>query len=304
MPVTYPPAAPTLSGDTLTINRFLNNPTLVARRLRTLLEQRFIAARLLAGRYNVEGGAIKFETGESIYVIDDPRPVAPGAEYPLTTIPTGAAGVATVVKWGEDSEITDESIKRQGGATVEKSLAKLANSNVRKVDSVALGAIASSVTQSAAAAAAWSTATAVQMLRDVALAKANIVALNQGYEPDTVVLDDIRYAYAFAAFLGAGLMPREAANPLATGVFPEIDGMVWLPTPNLPTAGQVLVADSKSLGGIGREDLGGGYVTVNEVGTEVKSMREDKRDLFRVRARANVVPVVLEPAAAYKITGA
>ena len=43
MPYTYPPAAPTISGDNVTISRFLNNPTLVARRLRTLLEQRYIA---------------------------------------------------------------------------------------------------------------------------------------------------------------------------------------------------------------------------------------------------------------------
>jgi hypothetical protein len=46
MAYTYPPAAPSLSGDTETISRFLHNPTLVARRLRTLLEQRYIADTL------------------------------------------------------------------------------------------------------------------------------------------------------------------------------------------------------------------------------------------------------------------
>ena len=35
MPYTYPPPAPSISGDTVTISRFLQNPTLVARRLRT-----------------------------------------------------------------------------------------------------------------------------------------------------------------------------------------------------------------------------------------------------------------------------
>jgi hypothetical protein len=50
MPYTYPPAAPTLSGDVETISRFLNSPTLVARRLRTLAEQRYIADTLLSGR--------------------------------------------------------------------------------------------------------------------------------------------------------------------------------------------------------------------------------------------------------------
>ena len=36
MAVLYPPAQPSISGDVVTISRFLNNPTLVARRLRTL----------------------------------------------------------------------------------------------------------------------------------------------------------------------------------------------------------------------------------------------------------------------------
>jgi hypothetical protein len=67
MPYTYPPAAPSISGDNVTISRFLNNPTLVARRLRTLLEQRYIADTLLSGRFNVEGGAVTYETGESIF---------------------------------------------------------------------------------------------------------------------------------------------------------------------------------------------------------------------------------------------
>ena len=49
MAVLYPPAQPSISGDVVTISRFLNNPTLVARRLRTLAEQRFISDVLLSG---------------------------------------------------------------------------------------------------------------------------------------------------------------------------------------------------------------------------------------------------------------
>lgn len=303
MPTTYPPAAPTLSGDLLTINRFLASPTQVARRLRTLLEQRYIAARLLPGRFDIEGGAIQYETGESIFANEEPRAVAPGAEYPLVTVDGGTPSVASPVNWGDDAEISDASIKRRALNPVERGLTKLANSNVKKVDSVALAAIASAVTATQSAAAGWSTATAAQMLKDVATAKAQIVALNQGYDPDTVVLDDLSYAYAFGAFLAAGLMPREASNPLGTGVFAEVDGMLWLPTPNLPTAGTILVADSTQLGGIGVEKQGTGYQQVNEVGTEVKTIRDDKRDMWIIRARACVVPVVLEPAAARKITG-
>jgi hypothetical protein len=74
---TYPPAAPTISGDNVTISRFLNNPTVVARRLRTLLEQRYIADTLLSGRFQVSGGAVSYETGEPIGTGDNPRAVSP-----------------------------------------------------------------------------------------------------------------------------------------------------------------------------------------------------------------------------------
>ena len=90
MAVLYPPVQPTLSGDVLTISRFLNNPTLVARRLRTLAEQRFISDVLLSGRINTTSGSVLYETGESIFSDRAPSSVAPGSEYPLTSISTSA----------------------------------------------------------------------------------------------------------------------------------------------------------------------------------------------------------------------
>jgi len=308
MPYTYPPAAPTISGDQVTISRFLNNPTLIARRLRTLLEQRYIADALLKGRFKVEGGAVLYETGESIFPAQPPRVVTPGAEYPLTTVGTGAASIAKTAKWGEDAEIFDESIKRQNFDPVSRGFTKLVNQNVSTVDGVAMGVISSAVTNSAAAAAAWSTASAAQMLKDVGLAKANILALNQGYMPDTVVLDDINWTYAMIAFISAGYVPRETNtdNPAITGAFPTILGMKWLATPNA-VSGTGLVLDSEQLGGMADEDLGGpGYVSAagpNTAPVQVKSIRDDDTDGWRIRARRVTVPVVVEPAAARKITG-
>ena len=305
MPYTYPPAAPTLSGDTETISRFLNSPTMIARRLRTLLEQRYISDTLLSGRFQVVGGAVQYETGETIFTADNPLAVAPGAEYPLTPVGTGVASIAKTVKWGQDTIVTDEAIKRQLMDPVNRALLKLANQNVRYVDSVALAAIASAVTNSAAAAASWSTASASQILNDVAQAKAQILSLNMGYNPDTVVVDDTNLAYALTKLAAAGFTPREtnSANPLITGNAPEILGMRWLATPNLPTSGQALVLDSTMLGGMADEDLGGpGYASAGG-GVEVKSIRSDREDQWRLRARRVTVPVVVEPAAARKITG-
>jgi len=305
MPYTYPPAAPTISGDNVTISRFLNNPTLIARRLRTLLDQRYIADALLTGRFNATGsGSIEYETGESIFSGENPRAVAPGAEYPLVSPTTGAASLAKTVNWGQDALITDASIARRSMDPVNRALMKLANQNVKYVDSVALSAISTAVTQSTNAAADWSTATAAQMLKDAGLAKANIIALNEGYDPDTIVLDDVNWVNAMVAFVAAGYVPRETPtlNPAITGQFPTILGLRWLASANVPVANTAIVLDSAQLGGMADEDLGGpGYVSAGGVGIQAKTIRKDDTDEYRIRCRRVTVPVVIEPASAWKI---
>jgi hypothetical protein len=190
---------------------------------------------------------------------------------------------------------------------VNKALLKLVNQNVKFIDGVALSAIASAVTATTAVAASWrTTATAAQMLSDLAQAKASILALNQGYMPDTVVLDDATWARAYAAFVSGGFLPREAAGgAVVTGTFPVVDGMRFLPTPNLPTAGTILVVDSTMIGGMADEDLGGaGYSGAGSTGVEGKSIRDDLGDGYRLRMRRVTVPVVSEPAAGFVLTGA
>lgn len=307
MPYTYPPAAPTLSGTVETISMFLNSPTLIQRRLRTLAEQRYISDTILSQRFQVSGGAVLYETGESIFTNDNPRAVSPGANYPLTTSSDGTASLAPTVKWGQDEPITDEAIARQNMQPLTRAITKLVNQNVKYVDSVALSAIASSVTNGTAATAGWSSATAANMLGDVAQAKANILALNMGYEPDTVLLDDIHWAYAFAAFTAGGFLPREtdSQNPLVTGAFPTIDGMRWLSSPNLPASNTVYVLDSTMLGGMADEQLGGpGYTNGGAPGVEGKSIRDDEKDRWLLRMRRVTVPIIIEPAAGRKITSA
>lgn len=302
MPYIYPPASPTISGDAVTIHRLLANPTLVARRLRTLLEQRYVADALLKGRFQVSGGAILYETGEAIGTAENPRAVAPGAEYPLVKLADGAASLAKTTKWGQDAEVTDENIKRLLRNPVDRAFTKLANQSVSYVDGISMSAITSAVTATANLGAALASASAEQILTAFLSAAANVRALNMGYDPDTAVMDDLSHAIVMAKFIAAGYLPREAANtPLMTGEFPSLYGLTWLATPN-GIANTALVVDSEQLGGMADEDLGGpGYTKVDGVGVEVKTIRDDHNDKYRLRARRVTVPVVLEPAAGRKI---
>jgi hypothetical protein len=308
MPYTYPPAAPTLSGDVLSINRFLQNPTLVARRLRTLAEQRFISDSLLTQRIAAPGGSVLYETGETIYTDTAPLGVAPGAEYPRTAVSHGTASLAKTTKWGSDVEVTDEAISRQLINPVERAFEKLVNHMVKTVDSVSMSAVNSAVTQTTAASASWSSSSAV-ILRDVLLAKARIAKLNQGFDPDTLVVDDETYAHFLSDSTISNLWPREtSATPVQSGAWPLIAGLRVLVSPHVQGGGTsnaiAMVLDSRALGGMADENLSGpGYVSTNGVGVQAKTIRQDEADKWLLRCRRITVPILLEPAAAWKITG-
>lgn len=303
MAITYPPAAPTLSGDIVSISRFLNTPTAVARRLRTIAENRFIADVLLTGR--IEGSSILYETDESIYTSRAPEVVAPGGQYPRSVAPTGTAAVANPVKWGQEVPITDEEIGRFRGQALERNLQKIVNYLVYTVDSTALAVITSAVTQSIAALANWN-ANGANAVLDLLRAKATIRQLNKGYDPDVVACDDFAYAYIVGNFNILATMARESGQTASiTGNLVELAGLRILPTPNLPTAGTAIVLDSSMLGALGYENIPSPeYQGDPANGIETLTRRNPSgNDEWLVRGRRPVVPFVQEPGAACKITG-
>lgn len=295
MPVTYPSAPPTLAGDILSINRFLNSPALIQRRVRTLAENRFIGDVVLKGRAQAQGGAVLFEQNESLFPVDAVEAIEPGGRFPTTLLSDGTALMAAVRKWGIDAIITDEAVRRLLRNPVDRAMTKLVNGVVRQVDTVILTAIAAAVTQSIAVATAWSTST--KILRDILTGKATIAALNQGFEPDILVVDDFIFAIvASDPTIAASLRREDPQNPVYTGKFPVIGGVTILPTPNMPTLGTATLLDSNQLGSL-----------VEEVPLTAGSIREENGPTvvegWVARAKRVVVPIVQEPLAAIKFTG-
>jgi hypothetical protein len=295
-----------LSDPNLTASRFLQNPNFVARRLQTLGDLRYVGTSLLRGRQETTGGAVGYEQVEGVFADAAPEIVAPGGEYTLSSISDGPAGLARVAKWGKDTEVTDEAIKRRNMDPVNKGLLKLSNSAGLVIDQAVVSVIASAVTANRAASALWTAATPA-ILRDILRAVADVRALNLGYEPDTLLVDDSTWAYLASDSVVSAAMARESANnPVYTGRFSILAGLQVVPTSaaNLPAGvgTNAWVLDSQQLGFIATEDLGGGYQQAGEL-VQSKVMREDSRDLWRLRARANFVPVVTDPGAGFKITG-
>jgi hypothetical protein len=173
---------------------------------------------------------------------------------------------------------------------------------VKKVDSISLSLIASTVTATqAVTSGAWSVSGTAAILRDIMLAKSKVTALNKGYDPNVLVVDDTTWAYLASDVAVQTARGREdASNAVYTGNFLSIAGLTILPTPNIPGGSGAWLIDTNALGGIADEDLGGGYVGDT---VQTKVMREDKIDGWRLRARRVCVPYVTEPGAAIKITG-
>lgn len=301
--LTYPYAAPSGTLTAEEVHRILASPTLVSRRIRTLAEQRFIADYLLAGRFVATGGAVLYEDGEPIFAKDNPESIAPGSEYPLTTMGTGVFAAAATKKWGEDGEVYDETISRLGIQPVDKTLNGIVNKIVRWVDSVAMGVIASRVTQAYdSTALPWTSG--ANIVQSVLLAKAT--GDNQGdggYSMDVVALTPLQFAKVQGYLIASNLLPREDGNPVVTGGAISALGLTWVQSPwvTVPT-----LVDREQLGGMADEDIKSpGYSRIQGIGIETKVIRlggSDDRDGYRPRARRVTVPVVTDSMAGIKIT--
>lgn len=297
---------PTLSGDLLTISRFLNNPAQIQRRLRDYKDLRFVSDQLLTQRFKSTGGAVLYEQSESQLTDRTVEAVAPGSVYPYANIPTGTAALAAITKWGQKVRLTDEDINRNqlGGQAVDRSMRKVINSIIKQVDLISMSAIGSALADTGTA-GIWDSATLAtrKPLDDILLAIQAIEDRNLGYHPDTLVVSTKAYTYLMLNDSIAQLRKREVNdNPVYTGMIESIAGLTVIKTPNMPVATSAYVLDSTQLGGMADEtDSAPGY-SVADLAVEIQAFRQQE-DCWELQGRRKTVPVVQETGAGQEITG-
>jgi hypothetical protein len=304
--LTYPIPGSSLGNTTVAqALAFLKSPTLIARRFSEILsDHNFLAHYLLRGRYTMVGGAIAYTPDEAISSGSSAETVAPGGEYPLTALPADAAVLVAALKKGLGTEIADETVGRLQMDPIEKAIQMLAYDLVSQFDAAAIAAIQSTVSNTVTG-AAWSSSAAI--VANVELAKATIKGQKKGYRATSVVLTDLQWAAAAPVLLP--LLPREAGNPILAGSFPNILGLDWVSSADLPGNWVPTVVDADNLGGIGHEDIPSPeYVALSSIaaqnGSNVEVARfREKNDSTRIQARKSDVPIVANPGAGTKITG-
>src|SRR6266536_2133103 len=280
MPYAYPAAAPTLSGDLLTISRFLSDPVRSQRRLRDATDLRFVSDQLLKDRQRASGGAALYDMTEP-FISDRPvEAVSAGSEYPYANLGTGTAGLAAISKWGQKALLTDEEITRKSWpmSAVDRALTKVVTTVIKQVDTVSMAAIGTAITAEVGTAGRW-----------------DDIPANR--KP----LDDI----LLAIHAIAQLRKRETSdNPVYTGMIETVANLTVIKTPNLPVVTRAWVLDSTQLGGMADEATAApGYAQFGGLaGVEVKSIRKEGQDAWDLQARRLTVPFVQEPGAGYEIT--
>ncbi|MGX5772692.1 phage major capsid protein [Microbacterium trichothecenolyticum] len=279
---------------------FVKNPTMVARRLGEILNaQQFLGYFLLSGRYDIQGGAIAVPASEIIRTERRSETVAPGGEYKLTPISEGVYEVYTAAKDGIATEVVDEEVGRRLRAPLDEAMTFLQTELVFSANELALGVIDSSVTQSIAAGGVWSTGK--QIFRDALRVQAASRKLKLGFNIDTVVMNGEQYAEVLPELLD--VLPKDSDVAL-TGSFPTISGITWVASDDDEFT-DPLFLDRRRLGGIGRENIPSPeYRQVGgDTGVEIASIREPKADKTRLQARNAHVPLVVNPQAAWRLTG-
>ncbi|MDI9889968.1 phage major capsid protein [Microbacterium sp. IEGM 1404] len=301
MSYTYPVKHPTGALTTEQLHLLLSNPRLIARRVADITKMKFIADYLLPARFDATGGGIFYETGEPVFANGEPEAIEPLGEYPLVVLEDGTVASAKTDKWGLDTIVADEKIARQGRVPVDRGIQRVSNTIVRFVDSVTMAVIASRVSSTFASEAAWTTAgSAVEAILTIQAERAE---LGLGFELDTVVLRPAQYAKVIAMLIDDKALPRESGATAIQGSLPvDALGLTWATTPHFQGANPLLV-DRDNLGGMADEKLGGpGYASAGDFGVEVKTIRDDDAEGYKLRGRRVTVPVVTEPLAGVQLT--
>ncbi|WP_433953609.1 hypothetical protein [Curtobacterium flaccumfaciens] len=298
---TYPFTPSQLAAASATdLLAFIKSPTLVARRLSEILTaQQFLGLFLLSGRYTITGGALAVPTNEKFRTQRSAATVAPGAEYKLTPLSSEQYEVYTSQKQGIATEVTDEEVGRSLRQPIDDALTFLQTELVFDSNDLALGVIQSSITNTVAAGATWTTGK--QILKDALRVQAAARRQKLGFAVDTVVLNGEQYAEVIPELLD--VLP-DNDDTARSGDFPTIAGLTWVSSDDDGFT-DPLFLDRRRLGGIAREQIPSPeYRQVGgDTGVEIAPIREPKADRTRLQARNVHVPVVTNPNAGFFLTG-
>jgi hypothetical protein len=202
-PVSYPLGPPSISGNQITVDQALANPTVITRDIAQLAEQKFFAHQVFSDAGGVEGGAVLFElppsTATDLFAERGIQEVAPGEEFPLMTFLRGVPVLAKPRKLGGKWFVTKEQRKRNDVRVVQRAMTQTANTIALTLDAMAVAVLNAAITANSRtlAGTSWATAAAATVTTragnsgstsDILSAKKLIDLEMRGHDLDSILI--------------------------------------------------------------------------------------------------------------------
>lgn len=143
----YPLGTPSVSGNNITVDLMLREPTRINAYLSDTAVRRYFAERIFPNQGGVSGGALVYYqlTKNDLFPTRRAQKIAPGAEFPEVTFDRPEPLTKQVEKCGGKFRITDEARDRNDLTMLQVEGAKLANDIVDQLHEQALAELEAAI---------------------------------------------------------------------------------------------------------------------------------------------------------------
>ncbi len=163
----YPLGTPSVSGNNITVDLMLKEPTRINAFLSNIALKGYFAERVFSNGGGVSGGALVYSqlVANDLFPTRGGQRVAPGAEFPEVTFDRPEPKTAQVEKFGGKFRVTDEARDRNDLSAIQSEGVKLGNDVQRWLHARALAELDASVTalssEGTMSGTSWADATAL-----------------------------------------------------------------------------------------------------------------------------------------------
>ena len=289
----YPLGAASVSGNSLTVDLMLKEPTRINAYLSDIALKGYFAERIFANGGGVSGGALVYTqlTNNDLFPNRGGQKIAPGAEYPEVTFDRPEPKTAQVEKFGGKFKVTDEARDRNDLSLIQSEGVKLGNDIQRWLHMRALAELDASIAAVGAGVqitgTSWSDATALTISTEnkAALPAADLAEIRKRGQ-----VNELGSEYNLLV-----LNPQEYANlSIIYG-----DAQAWLQSQGFSVA----VSNSVAAGTAYAVQEGTVGQVRYEQALKTVTYREDSTDSTVVQSSVRPVFAVTNPYNALKITG-
>lgn len=144
----YPLGSPSVSGNNLTVDLMLKEPTRINNYLSNIALKGYFAERIFSNGGGVSGGSLVYTQliANDLFPTRGGQKIAPGAEFPEVTFDRPEPKTAQVEKYGGKFLVTDEAKDRNDMTAIQSEGVKLGNDIQRWLHARALAELEASIT--------------------------------------------------------------------------------------------------------------------------------------------------------------